>query len=169
MAIAPWRAALQPASFNGVQFHVPVDMKAGGRRLVVHEFPKSDTPYTEDMGRRARHFTVHAYVIQCAFNGFDYEPNRDALIAQLEAEGPGILVHPTMGVDTVDVGPYSVTERLAEAGGMAEFEIEFTEAGSQIATTPTKDTAASAIGAAQSAIALFQQSSDIAGLVGANP
>ena len=168
MAIAPWRAALLPASFNGVQFHVDVDSKASGRRLVVHEFPKSDTPYTEDMGRRARHFTVNAYVIQCATDGFDYKPNRDALVAQLEQEGPGILVHPTMGMDTVEVDQYSVTERR-EQGGMAEFEITFVEAGLQIATTPTLDTAASAIGAAQSAIAQFQQSSDIASLAAANP
>lgn len=162
--VAPWRARLAPASFNGAPFKVAVDSRAGGRRLVLHEFPKRDTPYTEDMGRRARHVTVHAYVIQSAHNGFDYEPERDALIAALEVEGPGILIHPTLGIDTVEVDTYSVSESQ-ERGGIAEFEITFIEAGLQISTMPTVDTVAVAIGAALSAIALFPLSSDIIGPV----
>jgi prophage DNA circulation protein len=163
--IAPWRAALAPASYNGVVFNVDIDEKSSGRRLVPHEFPKRDTPYTEDMGRRARHYTVMAYIIQGPENGYDYRPNRDALVAQLEAEGPGQLVHPTLGTDTVEVDTYRLTERR-ELGGMAEFEIVFIEAGSQISTTPITDTVSTAIAAATNAIMSFGQSSDITGLVG---
>lgn len=163
MPIAPWRLALQPASYNGVGFQVDTDEKSSGRRLVPHEFPKRDTPYTEDMGRRARRYTVMAYIIQGPDNGYDYRPNRDALIAQLESEGPGTLVHPTMGIDTVEVDTYRVTERR-ELGGMAEFEIAFIEAGSQISTTPIANTIATAVAAAQSAITAFVGSTDITAL-----
>lgn len=158
--VAPWRAALQPASFNGVPFHVDLDSKMSGRRLVPHEYPKRDTPWTEDMGRRVRRFLVIAYVIQSPENGFDYRPNRDALTAQLEALGPGILVHPTLGQDTVEVDEYKLTERR-ELGGYAEFEINFIEAGQQAATSPMVDTASASTSAAQTAITQFQDSSDI--------
>jgi prophage DNA circulation protein len=165
MPVAPWRAALQPASFKGAIFFVDIDEKGGGRRLVPHEFPKRDVPYTEDMGRRARRYTIQAYIVSGAENGFDYRPLRDALVLQLEAEGPGPLVHPTMGTDTVEVDTFRVTERR-ELGGYVEFEMQFIEAGSQISTTPITDTVTAAIAAATSAIAAFAQSSDITGLVG---
>lgn len=163
MPIAPWRLTLQPASYNGIGFHVDVESKRSGRRLVPHEFPKQDIPWTEDMGRRARRFTVNAYIVQGPSNGYNYEPNRDALIAQLELEGPGILVHPTLGTDSVEVDDYTVTERR-EQGGMAEFEIVFLEAGQAITTTPSTATQAASTSAAQSAITSFQGSSDIGDL-----
>jgi len=163
MPIAPWRLNLQPASFNGVPFHVDVDTRSSGRRLVPHEFPKRDTPWTEDMGRRVRRFIVVAYIIQSADNGFDYRPNRDDLIAQLEALGPGTLIHPTLGQDVVEVDEYKVTERR-ELGGYAEFEINFVEAGQQTITSPVTDTASTSTSAAQSAITSFQDSSDITSL-----
>jgi prophage DNA circulation protein len=163
MPIAPWRLNLQPASFNGVPFKVDADTRGSGRRLVPHEFPKRDTPWTEDMGRRARRFIVVAYVIQSPDNGFDYRPNRDDLIAALEALGPGTLVHPTLGQDVVEVDEYKVTERR-ELGGYAEFEINFIEAGQQAVTSPFTDTVSAAVSAARSAIGSFQNSSDITAL-----
>jgi prophage DNA circulation protein len=156
----PWRETLQPASFNGAGFFVAIDAKGGGRRNVVHEFPKLDTPYAEDMGRRARKFTISGYVIQNSSNGYNYQPGRDALIAALETEGPGVLVHPTLGTDAVQPDVYSVTERLEDRGGMAEFEMTFVEAGSPPGSTT--NTANASTTAAQSAIASFQNSSDIA-------
>src|SRR5689334_22416343 len=127
MPIAPWRAELQPASFKGAGFHVDAGGKGSGRRNVLHEFPKKNVPYAEDMGRKARAFTVTAYVISGP-NTADYRAERDALEAALESEGPGILVLPTRGAVQVQVGPYTSTERR-ERGGYAEFEITFVEAG----------------------------------------
>jgi prophage DNA circulation protein len=79
------------------------------------------------MGRKARAFPVTGYVI-----GPDYQLNRDALIYALEREGPGQLILPTMGELTAEmvVQPltYGVRERRT-AGGMAEFEMSFVEAG----------------------------------------
>jgi prophage DNA circulation protein len=172
MAIPPWRLSLKPASYNGVVFHVETGTRSGGRRKVIHEFPKRDTPYLEDMGRRARRFPVTAYVI-----GPNYEDLRDALIAQLEAEANGQLVHPTyVDADLVGVDVYSVTERR-ERGGYAEFEISFIEAGQDISAVVGTPNTPSAVnravdGAVPTASANsgsdFSGSNDIVGGVGGN-
>ena len=117
---------LIPASFRGMPFHIEAGAKVSGRRNVVHEYPKRDDPYTEDMGRKARRFQISAYVI-----GSFYVLEREALVTALEIEGPGTLIHPTMGVMQVVVDGYSVAESREE-GGLARFEIQFVEAG----TTP---------------------------------
>jgi prophage DNA circulation protein len=92
----------------------------------LHEFPKRDTPYAEDMGRSARRFPVTGYVI-----GPDYQIWRELLVLALEAEGPGLLVLPTLlQRDTILVQAREYTVReTRQAGGMAEFEMQFVEAG----------------------------------------
>lgn len=133
MAIAPWRLTLQPASYNGAGFFMDVDAKNSGRRIALHEYPKRDIPYAEDMGRKAKRFTISGYCI-----GPDYEAARDALIQQLEALGNGNLVRPTTSMaEVVTVDGYSVTERR-ERGGYALFEMTFVEAGQNL--TPLADT-----------------------------
>src|SRR6516225_8058840 len=59
----PWRDALLPAMFDGCPFFVEAGSQSGGRRIVTHQFPKRDMPYSEDMGRRATEFQVRGYVI----------------------------------------------------------------------------------------------------------
>lgn len=165
MSIPPWRLRLQPASYNGVPFKVDADSKASGRRIVQHEFPKKDIPYSEDMGRRIRKFTIAAYIISGPRQP-DYEANRDDLIAELEADGAGILVHPTFAQDSglpVVVDVYTVTEKR-EKGGFCEFEITFIEAGQPAFNSPLADTQGVANSAAQSGISQFQQSPDVTGL-----
>lgn len=139
-----WKARLVPASFGGVEFKVDVSARAGGRRTVLHEFPKRDTPYAEDMGRAAKRFTIAGYVI-----GGDYFDQRDALIDALESEGASTLVHPTMGEFQVNPGPYSVTEHR-ERGRIAEFEMSFVEAGSNFNSSPSDNTQSSVDDAASS-------------------
>jgi len=157
-----WRANLQPASFRGVPFHVRADAKSGGRRLVPFEYPKKDTPYTEDMGRRVRRFRQAAYIIYSPALCNDYQTARDDLWKALEQEGPGVLVHPLMGVDTVEVDHYSMIE-TQERGGECVFEIEFIEAGTQAFANGTPDTNGKVTTQAQSAANAFQLSSDISG------
>lgn len=140
----PWRAALLPASFGGVEFHVEVGAQAGGRRNAGHEFAKRDTPYTEDMGRKARHWPITGYII-----GPDYLGNRDDLIAACEAEGPSTLVHPSLGSMTVNCDVYSVSESR-ERGGVCTFEMLFVEAGSLTSNGVTADTQSLANTAASS-------------------
>jgi prophage DNA circulation protein len=78
------------------------------------------------MGRSARRFPVTGYVI-----GPDYQIWRELLVLALEAEGPGLLVLPTLlQRDTILVQPREYTVReTRQAGGMAEFEMQFVEAG----------------------------------------
>jgi prophage DNA circulation protein len=118
------------------------------------------------MGRRARRFTVTGYLISGP-NTVDYRADRDALVAALEAEGPGLLRHPTMGTDLVQPGPYTATERR-ERGGYVEMEMSFTEAGQAPSTAITVDTQSVVTGAAQAAIKNFQASTDI-GNIAAGP
>lgn len=149
----PWRKKLLPgASFRGVPFRVEVRDSAGGRRIVLHEFAKRDTPYGEDLGRRARAYRISGYVI-----GPNYHDQRDALIGALEEEGPGTLVMPiafsskswTEPIQVVNDG-FRVIERR-ERGGMAEIEMVFIERGMDVSTSIRADTSATVNSAANDA------------------
>lgn len=119
------------ASFRGVPFLVETSERAGGRRIVTHEFPLRDDPFVEDLGRRARTFKVDGYVL-----GDDYLVQRDALLTALEDEtGPGELVHPYHGVRRAICMTVSVHEARSD-GGIANFAIEFAETPAQ-APVPT--------------------------------
>lgn len=134
MADSPWRARLRPASFRGVPFHVEVGGRSAGRRLAFHEYPKRDTPYTEDLGRRGLAIPVTGYCI-----GPYFLDERDELLDALDAEGAGTLVHPTLGEFLVKVGPCASQERR-ERGGYVEFEMQFFEAGDDDAFDVEDDT-----------------------------
>lgn len=122
----PWRDIMRPAFFRGATFHVDVSNRAGGRRAVVHTYPKRNDPYTEDMGRAPRAFQITGYCI-----GPYYLVQRDALIMALEDDGPGTLQVPwPVAGQNIEVvaGPYTMSESR-EKGGFCTFEMEFTEAG----------------------------------------
>jgi prophage DNA circulation protein len=165
--VPPWRLNLQPASFNGVGFYVEVQNRAGGRRQAPHEFPKKDIGWTEDMGRRLRRWNVAAYLIYSPERMPDWQSQRDLLIAQLEAEGPGLLILPTGLQNMTDEPPgqvvvdnYTFLERR-ERGGWCEFEINFIEAGQSPSTNVTTNTQATATSAAQNTLSAAQQSNDL--------
>lgn len=130
-----WRDLLQPASFRGVPFKVDSADGSGGRRAQTHEYPMRDTPWTEDLGRKARTLSLSAYVL-----GADYMAARDALIAALDAAGAGTLVHRYWGELQVVVTDYRISESSDE-GGIARFSISFAEAGSQTFPAARTDTA----------------------------
>jgi prophage DNA circulation protein len=110
------------ASFRGVAFFVDEVARAGGRRIVTHEFPLRDDPAIEDLGRVARTFPLEGYVL-----GDDYHRQRDALLAVLEdVTGPGELVHPYYGVRRAVCASLSLRESTAD-GGIARFSLEFVE------------------------------------------
>lgn len=82
------------------------------------------------MGRRMRLWNIKGYLIVSP-NNPDYTPQRDALILALEQDGPGQLVHPTLGMETVMVETYSVME-TREKGGYCEFDMLFVERGQPV-------------------------------------
>jgi prophage DNA circulation protein len=131
----PWRDDLVPASYDGNEFFVDVGSREGGRRLVVHQFPKKDDPYTEDMGRRATEFTVRGYCIQSSTRP-DYRPARNALQQRLDEGGYGTLQLPTMRPMKVACRQYRLTEE-ERLGGYCVFDMNFVEAG----VSPFKPTA----------------------------
>lgn len=138
----PWRAALLPASFAGVVFHIETGGKSGGRRIAEHEYPKQDTPFGEDMGCKAHRWPITGYCI-----GPDYLDTRDALIAICDSEGPYTLQHPSIGFEQVHCETYTVSESR-EKGGFCTFEFVFVEAGQDPGASTTADTQAQVSSAA---------------------
>lgn len=133
----PFRDAWVPASFRGASFFVEATSRDNGRRIITHEFPKKDIPYSEDMGRRAKTFTIRAYCVTYpmtldgnngALYNVDYRVPRDALLTALEAPGPGTLILSTLPQENVVVTRYRLTEE-ERFGGYCTFDIEFAEYG----------------------------------------
>lgn len=118
-----WRASLLPASFRGAHFKVESAESELGRRAVRHDFPQRDLPYYEDMGRKARAFTLTAFVV-----GEFYKIQLDQLLRACEAEGPGELIHPYRGTVRVQCLGVTLSESTSD-GRMARLSLTFGEAG----------------------------------------
>jgi prophage DNA circulation protein len=129
-----WRNALMPASYNGARFHCEANSVESGRRIVMHQFPKKNLPYAEDMGRSAREFTIRGYCVVFPYDSEvvlysrDYRRARDILVAQLDKEGPGILQLPTQRAQRVVCPRYRLTEEQ-RFGGFCIFDMTFSEYG----------------------------------------
>lgn len=145
-----WLYRLQPASFRGVPFKVSGDEGTIGRRAITHEYPLRDKPFTEDLGRKARRYSVSAYVI-----GGDYMTQRDRLLTALEQSGSGTLVHPFYGSVTVNVDGEIKVRHSRENGGMCEISLQFVESGELNYPTAGGATAQNVDDAADAADASF--------------
>lgn len=133
----PWREGLLPGRFRNAWFHVEAGAKENGRRIVVHEFPKKELPYAEDMGRQAISFVVRGYCITyprditgagLELYRRDYRIARDLLLHELEREGDGELKLPTLPPLRVVCPRYRLTEE-EKLGGYAVFDMTFVEFG----------------------------------------
>lgn len=142
-----WRNRLLPASFRGLPFHVDDGEVSGGRRVAPHEYPKRNTGYTEDMGRRQRLFRLRGYII-----GPNYDILSLAFRAVLEADGSGLLVLPLQGQYTVICAHFSHVE-TREEGGFASFDLDFIEAGTPVSAAASTNTGSAVTSAADSAAA----------------
>ena len=144
MPYAQWRASLVPASFRGAAFKVEDNGQVGGRRGPTHEYAERDTPFSEDLGRKARRWPVTGYII-----GQDYIAGRDALIAACEASGPGTLQLPTLGTMQAKCDVYESKE-TRERGGICTFTLTFVEQGSLDGNGTSADTQSASNSAASS-------------------
>ena len=128
-----WRKSLQQAQFRTALFFVDTDARVGGRRVALHEYPKRNVPYAEDMGHKATRLTVQGYLVWKDGDqlGSNYLDLKNDLITALEADGPGLLRLPLPYLKQdiwVMVQQYSVTESR-ERGGMCVVEMDFIEYG----------------------------------------
>ena len=132
----PWRDILlgEPASFRRIVFHVEDGGRSSGRRTVVHEYPKRNEPYAEDMGRHARRFQFSGYLIYRPSDPlYEYTSQRRLLYEALEADDVGTLVHPVFASGGMQAmcERFSMTESR-ERGGFTQFEMAFVESGSPV-------------------------------------
>lgn len=145
-----WRDALVPASFRGVMFHVESSQRAGGRRTVVHQYPKRNTPYAEDMGREAAKWSITGYVIHGDRAAGNVLSQVSSLNSALDSDDAGTLQHPWLGSMLVMCERWSYTDRR-DRGGYYEYEMQFVEAGSpgMVGSTDATSTMTSTATAAQ--------------------
>jgi len=167
----PWRTLLKTmASWRGVNFHVETGAKLGGRRTVVHEYPKRDEPYSEDMGRQAQRFHFSGYLIYRPDNyRYNYVRQRELLVEALDQDGPGILIHPVFTFGRAlqcMCERYTMTENR-QRGGFTEFEMQFVELGKPgnlvAAADPATTVTSDAKSTEDAAIANFNQGAVIGG------
>ncbi len=125
-----WSDHLHQASFRGVPFVINKSVDTFGRRQVVHSYPYRDTSYIEDLGRSARSIVLTGFLVQNSqiYTAPDVMTQRDSLIAACEMQGPGTLVHPTLGEMTVSVSELQIDENTA-AGRIFSFTIKAHESG----------------------------------------
>lgn len=121
--MADWRNELVDASLDGIPFGYLTSASSFGRRQQMYEYANRDTPRFKDLGRRARRFTLSAFVIARAENGFNHLPDRDRIIAAVESAGDHVLMHPYYGRLPIRiVGEVPMLESTAE-GGWAKFTL----------------------------------------------
>ena len=131
-----WRLNLFDASFRGIKFFVDGHQYSVGRRNVVHQYPLREVPYVEDMGMDADEFTVEGYVLQRKENAFNYIVERNDLIKALKKKDSGLLIHPFLGSQKVNVvGKSTIREDFGE-GGIARFTMSFVIAGENLFPRP---------------------------------
>lgn len=159
-----WDDRLQTASWRGIEFFIDSHNFGTGLNTVNHEFPDRDKPFTEDIGRKSRTFSVQGHIL-----GDNYFSIRDQLIAACEEPGAGELIHPYLGSRIVKCTSLRVNEDTKK-GRFASISFEFIEAGDVAFPRPVDDKKEileeQAEASDQAAIEEFTESFSITGLPG---
>jgi prophage DNA circulation protein len=130
------RQQVRQGSFRGVKFFFMDGGAAFGRRGQLTEYPGGDTPDWEDLGRKARQYTLDVLAL-----GDDWFTQRDALIKAVEQKGPGTLIHPTYG--SMRLACSDCREQMTvTALGRIDFTLTFVERGAQKSGDTSTDTGA---------------------------
>lgn len=127
-----WADRLLPASLGGASFLAQNCSVSVGRRATSIDLPMRDDPEHEDMGRRARRYTVTAVIV-----GDDYDRDRQALVDVLEKRGPHVFSHPWWGEYPVIVEEAGTFEESVEKGRGVSVNLTLTEAGKSTQITAT--------------------------------
>lgn len=111
-----WLHTLWPGSYKGLAFEFESETEAGGRGIVIHEFPHRDDPFLEDMGEAPRYHKGTIYV-----HGESADRAADALSDMLASGGVGTLVVPSRGAVQVRCQEF---ERKYERDKLGYFAFE---------------------------------------------
>lgn len=130
-----WRDDLQRGSVNGIDVVFASDEAAYGRRVQLHEYPLRDKPFPEDLGRKARQYSVECFLI-----GADFNVRRDQLIDELEKPGPINLIHPHYGALRVSLVEPGRIRHSSREGGMCTVSLRFVEDGERELPAVATDT-----------------------------
>jgi prophage DNA circulation protein len=111
---------LLPASWRGISFLVKNEVLAeGGRRIVLHDYPNSNTRFVEDQGELPPKFSITAFV-----TGADFIDRAEQLERALREKGKGSLSMPTFGSRILFAMPYK-KDASQTAVGEIRFELSF--------------------------------------------
>lgn len=149
-----WKDDLRPASFRGISFFVETSQFTTGRRVQLHEFPDRDDSFPEDLGKVSNVFKVEGHIL-----GDDYFATKKALIAAVETEGPGELIHPYYGTELVQCGPFSIDEDTSQ-GRIAKISFLFYKTTDQIYPKTLEDKNATLLADAQAMAAAAKDDFD---------
>jgi len=141
------RPEMFEASFRGVKFNVTQSEGEIGRRNVINEYPDRDEAEADDLGRKARSFTLTCFVV-----GSNYVELRKALEEAFEKAGPGELVHPWRGPMNVTVTSCRPSESIDQLGRQS-WSVSFTQTANKSQPTVRPDTVAIVDAASDKAIA----------------
>lgn len=132
-----WRTRIDPelrGSYRGASFWVERSSGKAGRRWLIHEYPRRDKPYSEDMGRRAKEWRLTFFTA-----GDNYDRERDKLLKAFDEPGAAALVHPYLGTFQA-VASEVVFEESNADGGVCTFQVTFNESGEESYPAGTLDT-----------------------------
>lgn len=138
-----WIDELDEASFRGVIFQVEKLTLRGGRRLANHQYPRRNRPNSEDMGAKQKVFAFTAFI-----DSTDGFAARDTFIDALDADGSGLLIHPTYGQQQVMADDWTLSENMVGERNISRFALTFVESGDDVVVTPSTDTASAVNSAA---------------------
>lgn len=125
--------SLQRASWRGVPFGVLGEQSTHGRRLARHDYPYRDTIWLEDQGKAAPGYRITGFLVtdSAVYGGGDVIGQRKSMQSAAEANGQGVLVHPSLGRKTVNLFDVVISSRWDE-GQYFELQFTFVEGGGQL-------------------------------------
>ena len=104
---------------NGSYKSIPISINSaslnGGRKVAIRQFPNRDTQTVIDLGLQPRQYSLQ--IIISAKRQKDYFGYRNDLLAVLESNTPGELIHPLYGrLNNVVAASYSLSEDFSSFG-----------------------------------------------------
>jgi prophage DNA circulation protein len=116
------------ASYKGAAFEAMDISSSFGTRNAFGEFVFSNLTAAAWLGRKIRTFTLSGRLVTS-----DHIDRTRPLIAAAESQGPGILIHPTLGAMNVVCTSLKVKNNPITDQGWTQLDWEFTEANSVVA------------------------------------